>query len=124
MPTNEIPRNRWTPYMDEFTERHAGQAIRLEIMQDSTVQLVFDNIPLRGIACKLNAVDDENITVSAGGLQDIDAMHVVRRPTHVQVATTAGGADEGLLIETASGSRMVLSLTPAPAKGHGAAHSH
>jgi hypothetical protein len=106
MPTQKIDREEWVEFFDQFSRRHRGWLITLEVMApDLGDQIQVRELPLEGITAELKASGDE-IEIIAGNL-DAHLSHTIARPARVWIKRTEEGADETLEIESESGAALL-----------------
>ena len=103
MQTREIPSHEWVPFLDEFSRRHLGQPVTVEILgRDVGAEIEARDLPLIGVSVDLKD-NAEQIDVIVGDSPDAHVMHAVARPSHLRVATADNGAEQALQIESADG---------------------
>jgi hypothetical protein len=107
MPTRIISPNEWAAYLDSFSRVHRGWLTTLEILRGETYAIQALDKPLVGISVDRPQREYE-IAVQLGVRADDHLTHVVRQPRQMQVQQTADGADEGLDVEAADGTRTRL----------------
>jgi Family of unknown function (DUF5335) len=108
MPTQEILRNEWPGYFEEFSSRHQGWLVTVEILGlDIGDQVQVRNLPLEGIIVETNDPDGDEITIIAGSRPDARVSHTICAPLRVWVKQNEQGADEALEIETPAGAVLV-----------------
>ena len=112
MQTREIPTHEWVPFLDDFSRRHKGQPVSIEVMgPDLGVQREGESLPLSGVTVDLSdGGDNEQIEVMAGDSPHAHVMHAVRRPAHVRVACADDGADAALQLESRDGTVTLVRL--------------
>lgn len=107
MPTQEILREEWARYFEEFSRRHEGWLVTVEIMGlDIGDQVQVRNLPLEGIVVERSDNGDE-MTVIAGSRPGARISHTITAPSRVWVKQNEQGADEALEIESPSGAVLV-----------------
>lgn len=88
MPTEVIPRNRWSDFLDGFNRVHRGWLVTVE----SSGGVLVREVPLASVV-----LDDEDVVVeTAKDRQHTD--HVVRKATDIRVERAGDGADRYLEI--------------------------
>jgi hypothetical protein len=112
MQTREIPTHEWVPFLDDFSRRHQGRPVLVEVMgQDLGVQREAASLPLSGVSVDLSdGGANEQIEVMAGDSPHAHVMHAVRRPAHVRVAVNDDGADAALQLESQDGTVTLVRL--------------
>jgi len=95
-----IPREQWKEFLDEFSERHRGWLVRLEIQDRQTEEEVGSQYqPLQKIELDTEDVHNPRINVSVDSDHKL-IKHVLFRPSRLRLRLTSAGADESLLIES------------------------
>ncbi len=108
MPTQEILRNEWPRYFEEFSSRHQGWLVTVEILGlDIGDQVQVRNLPLEGIIVETNDPDGDEMTIIAGNRPDARISHTICAPLRVWVKLNEEGADEALEIDTPAGVVLV-----------------
>lgn len=108
MPTQEIPSHEWIRFFDEFSRRHKGWLVTIEMMQtDLGDQTQARNLPLEGITVEPNEVGEYQITIMAGARPEARISHTVDTPRRVWLKQSEHGADEALEIESFNGIVLV-----------------
>ena len=121
MRTIEIPRKQWSDRLYEFTRKHQGWPVALDILGDSIgAQSEFGLLSLAGVTAEPSDVGTISITATlpAGGF----FTHTIHAPIHVFIETTDAGADAALEIESADGMKAILQFrigTPASGLARG-----
>jgi hypothetical protein len=100
MPTQEIPRDEWTTFLDTFSRQHEGWLSTLEILgTDIGAQQEVLNLPLEGISVSRENVP-ETIAISLGNDAEDHVTHTVTKPTRIWLEQTSEGANAALEIES------------------------
>jgi len=106
MPTREIPREDWRPFLDAFSREHRGWLVSIDVLGPEVgAQHEASDIPLEGVAADER---DDLISVFAGRDADRHVAHTVPAPIGVAVQQTAEGADEALQIRSRDGDTTIL----------------
>lgn len=106
MPTQKIERREWMEFFDQFSRRHRGWLVTLEVLEtDLGDQIEARELPLEGITAELKDSGDE-IEIIAGS-PDAHVSHTITRPERVWLKQTEEGADETLEIESESGAVLL-----------------
>ena len=108
MPAREILREDWAPYLDSFSRVHQGWLTTLEVVHADTYAIEAIDKPLIGITAERTDHDEYAIAILLGGRADDRLTHIVREPYRMEVELTPDGADAGLNIEVADGTRIRL----------------
>ncbi|HEY3171318.1 MAG TPA: DUF5335 family protein [Thermoanaerobaculia bacterium] len=99
MVTREIPPGEWKGFFDEFTRRHEGWLVTVELFGDLGAQVEADERPLKGIVAETKA-GSSPIEILTGDAPDETLTHVVAHPTRVRVEETPEGAEVALEIQS------------------------
>ena len=115
MPTEDIPRTEWAPFLDAFSRQHEGWLTTIEVVTSGLgAHREVRDKPLTGITEDRKRGDAASVTVSAGERPEDHVTHVIERPSRVALELTEEGAHKGLRIESENG-EMTLVLFRAPA---------
>jgi hypothetical protein len=107
MRTVDIPREAWTTTLDEFSTRHEGWLVSLDVLDPTTgAQPEVVDLPLLGVSG--GGPDDSAITISAGRSWAEHISHTIHAPTRVQLERREDGADIALQIASADGAKAIL----------------
>jgi len=102
-----IPREQWKEFLDEFSERHRGWLVRLEIHDRETEEEVGGRyVPLHGIELDTEDAHNPRINVSVDTDHKL-IKHVLFRPSRLTLRLTSIGADESLHIQSLNTSTTV-----------------
>ena len=112
MPTREISRDQWTNFFDDFSRRHAGRLVRVEVLGALGAQIEARDLPLTGITADRDAT--HTISILVGGRPDDDAAHIIARPARV-LLEEEDGVEPALDIQTEDGETTLVTLSAAPA---------
>ncbi|HSB11429.1 MAG TPA: DUF5335 family protein [Blastocatellia bacterium] len=108
MPTQEIPTHEWERFFNEFSRRHRGWLVTIELLQsDLGDQIQAQDLPLEGITLEATEVGEYDIIIMAGASPDARISHTVAMPRRVWVKQNDEGADEALEIESFTGAVLV-----------------
>jgi hypothetical protein len=99
MVTREIPPGEWKEFFDEFTRRHEGWLVTVELFGDLGAQVEAHERPLKGIFTERQA-GSPAIEILTGDAPDETLTHVVAHPTRVRVEETPEGAEVALEIQS------------------------
>ncbi len=105
----EIPRKEWVNFFDGFSRQHRSWLINLEVTQDGKKHaLEARELPFQGVTVDLKHGDEDttSITLEQGRQQYLT--HTVPHTKRVLLEQTQQGADSGLTIESADGSKTML----------------
>jgi hypothetical protein len=115
VPTEDIPRTEWAPFLDAFSRQHEGWLTTIEVVTSGLgAHREVRDKPLTGITEDRKRGDVASVTISAGDRPEDHVTHVIERPSRVALELTEEGAHKGLRIESENG-EMTLVLFRAPA---------
>lgn len=99
MVTREIPPGEWPEFFDEFTRRHEGWLVTIELFGDLGAQVEAHERALKGIIAE-GKTGSPAIEILTGDSPDETLTHVVAHPTRVRVEETPEGAESALEIQS------------------------
>jgi hypothetical protein len=100
MPTQEIPRDDWTTFLNTFSHQHEGWLSTVEILgPDIGAQEEARNLPLEGISVSRDS-EPETIAISLGNDAEDHVTHTITNPTRIWLEQTSEGANSALEIES------------------------
>lgn len=109
MPTQEIPRDEWTTFLETFSRQHEGWLSTLEIMgADIGAQHEVSDLPLEGISLASADETTETIAISLGKTPEDHVTHIVIQPRRIWLEQTAEGANAALEIESGDDVKTLL----------------
>ena len=109
MPTQEIPRDEWTTFLDRFSQQHEGWLSTLEILgTDIGAQEEAHDLPLEGITATSKDNMPETIAISLARAPDDHVTHTITKPTRIWLEQTPQGANAVLEIESADEEKTLL----------------
>jgi hypothetical protein len=109
MKTQEIPRNEWPAFFDNFTRRYAGWLADIEVFgSEIGSQIAEQELPLEGITAELGKGRPDRIAIMLGVDPDDHITHTITAPTNVSVEKTDEGADAALAIKAPDGTTTLL----------------
>ena len=111
--TTEIPREEWRRFLDEFSRRHAGWLVTIEVNdpREGRSELARD-VPLSGVSAELHGRAPEIESLAGPRGREINPR--IAAPSRLTLSRTPGGADEGVEMESADGTRTLVRFrTPA-----------
>jgi Family of unknown function (DUF5335) len=110
MQTRDIPREQWIKFFDDFSRRHEGWIVTLEVLgSDIGDQEEANNLPLVGISADLKARENR-IEIIVGGRPDADVTRFIERPKHVWVKEPTLPGDEAIEFESEDGIKTILNF--------------
>ena len=110
MQTRDIPREQWIKFFDDFSRRHEGWIVTLEVLgSDIGDQEETNNLPLVGISADVKARENR-IEIIVGGRPDADVTRFIERPKHIWVKEPGFPGDEAMEIESEDGIKTILNF--------------
>ena len=110
--TREIKREEWTDFFDEFSRRHEGWLVTIELLDPKLGdQIEVENQALRGIVAERR--DPEVIEIFTENREKQSTTHVVEKPARVWIEESAEGAEAALEIESQDGPKTLLQFRSA-----------
>jgi len=108
MRTVEVPEKDWARALNEFSTRHQGWLVSLDVVAPTLgVQPQIRELPLRGVTAE-SGPRGSAITISAARFDGEDITHLIPSATHVRIERTNEGADVALEIESNEGLAAIL----------------
>jgi hypothetical protein len=109
MMTREIPQDQWMPFLNDFSRRHQGERVTVEVLQgEEGIHALATNVPLVGITDDPKNSEGEMIEVMAGDSPDNQVTHDIRRPCCVRVAAADDGRDVAVAIDSSAMPRTII----------------
>lgn len=107
--TKEIPKNEWPKFLENFSRKHEGWSVTLEIFgTELGAQVQERELALAGIVDEWDEIHGDRIVIMAGEKPDDHMTHSIGHPTQVSLEQTVGGADVALAIKSADGVTALL----------------
>ena len=117
METREIQQQEWRQFFDDFSRKHGGRPIGIEILgTEIGAQIEESGLLLEGITAENEKPSDNRITIMAGANPDDHITHSITHPTLVSLGID-GNADFALAIKGSDGSTTLLRFQPAVLPG-------
>ena len=108
MQTKEIQQSEWPDFFDNFSRKHQGTPVSIEIIgPDIGAQTEEAGLALEGITVEWDEVSANTIMIMVGASGDDHITHSINRPTQVSLGTDKG-TDFALAIKGADGSLALL----------------
>lgn len=108
MQTKEIQKSEWPEFFNEFSRKHLGTPVGIEIFgADLGAQTEETGLALEGITVEGNDVSGK-IIITVGARADDHISHSINRPTQVNLEQTDEGVDLALAIKGMDGSTALL----------------
>ena len=109
MQTKQIPRNEWSTYLNNFSSRHHGWFVNIEILgEDIGAQVEGIGLVLEGVTDEWDEVKGHTIMIMAGNKPEAHLTHLISRPTEITVEKTETGEDVAFSIKGEDGIRTLL----------------
>ena len=109
MKTREIPKNEWPKFFDNFSRKHEGWSVTLEIFgTELGAQIQERELALAGIVDEWDEIHGNRIVIMFGEKPDDHITHVIGHPTQVSLEHTEGDADVAVAIKSADGVMALL----------------
>ncbi len=114
MRSQEIPQDQWTTFLDDFSKRHVGEPVTIEVIsQEQGDQVEASQLPLLGVTADPKDSEAPLVEVMVGDSPAANVNRIVRRPTRLSLAQGDDGSDQALQIES-SGEPTVLLIFGEP----------
>ena len=109
MSTQTIPRAEWTSFFEDFSRKHEGWGVTLEIFgPEIGDQLEERELFLAGVSAD---VKEDKIEIMIGGNPSRHLTHVIAAPIEVGITRANEGNDGALHIKSADGTTALLHLS-------------
>jgi len=109
MQTKEIQPNEWPEFFDDFSRKHQGMVVDIEMLAvEIGAQTEEKGLALEGITVDRDETSGQRITIMVGASADDHITHSISRPTQVSLEQTDEAADLALAIKGADGSTVLL----------------
>ena len=107
--TQEIPRTEWTPFFDDFSVRHEGWMVSVEIIGADIGDQEQSRRPLAGVSAE---VKDRfaRIEIKVGNPLDGHVLHIIEAPERVWCKLPATPGDEAIEIEDEQGRKTLVTF--------------
>ena len=109
MRTKEIPKDEWPKFIDNFSRKHEGWLVTLEMIgAEFGAQVQERELTLQGIVHEWDEIQGNQIVIMIGEKRDDHITHRIGSPTQVSLEQTDGEADVALAIKSADGVMALL----------------
>ena len=104
----EIPRNKWSTALNQFSAAHQGRLVSLDLV-DSAYGLrpEIRNLPLLSVTAERTGPGTD-ITIAAARSPSDHITHTINAPSSIRFERTDDGVDEGLRIASTDGTVAIL----------------
>ncbi len=107
MPTREIPREQWRAFCDDFSRKHRGEKVVVEVLdRERGPQREADHLPFVGISADEKAGENV-IAVMTGGQPRDNEEHLINNPKHLRVDE---GRKPAIEIEPGDGPKTLVTF--------------
>src|SRR5262245_7072565 len=114
MITREIPREEWIRFFNDFSKKHEGWVINLEVVgSDIGDQVEAELHPLLGITADVKG-GENRIEIIVGGRPDDDLNRIIEKPQRVWYRHIEGEARDAIDIESEDGTKTLLQFRYIP----------
>ena len=111
MQTRQIAKSEWPAFLNNFSSRHQGWLVNLEVLGPGIgAQVEGTGLVLEGLTDEWDDVKGNMIMIMAGDRPENHVTHSISRPTEVSVEKTETGEDVALSITAEDGTRTLLIL--------------
>jgi hypothetical protein len=117
MKTQTIPRAEWASLFANFSRRHQGWLVELEVSPRIKAftakvgdQIEADHLALGGITAELSNDGDDRIEIMLGEKPEDHVTHNIAVPTEVNIIRTDAGADVMIEVKSSDGRTTALRL--------------
>jgi len=107
--TQEIPRAEWGPFFDDFSLRHEGWIVSVEIIGRDIGDQEQARKPLAGVIAEVKD-SITRIEISVGNLLDGHVMHIIEAPERVWCKLPTIPGDEAIEIEDGDGHKTLVTF--------------
>lgn len=115
MQSQEIPQDQWQTFFDDFSKRHVGQPVTIELInREYGDQPEGIRLPLVGVSLDPKDSSGQLIEIMVGGQTEADVNHIVRRAVRVLVAKSDDGQDRALEIDCRDQPNVLLNFGEPP----------
>jgi uncharacterized protein DUF5335 len=110
MLNEEIPRDQWTRFFDDFSKKHVGWIVNWEVLGAKLGdQEKNSRLPLVGISADLKG-SKPRIDVMVGGRLDAHITQIIETPTRVMFKQPDQPAHEAIEVESGDGITTLITF--------------
>lgn len=110
MQTQEIPRDQWTRFFDDFSKKHQSWIVNWEVLgRDLGDQEKTNRLPLVGISADLKG-SAPRVNVMVGGRLDAHVTQIIEKPKRVLFKEPEQPGHEVIEIESDNGRLTLLTF--------------
>ena len=111
----EIARDKWIPYFNDFSKLYRGWAVTIEVLNGELGDHPrVDDLPFQGISYDPAGSQAGDILVETGDVGTPYETHLIHRPRVVRVAITQPGNEVDIDIESEEGYTTLVSIRRRP----------
>ncbi len=107
MPTNEIPRQQWVTFCNEFSLRHFGESVMVEVFGEILGdQIEAKGLPFEGISADIKVSSPnqpDHISITLGDSKSAHITHTITAPKALRLAAGQENTRDVLEIENDRG---------------------
>ena len=93
MSKENIERDAWTRYLNEFTRRNESRPTWLQVFGEGGAQSEEQGLPLLGISLEEKGADAPRVQIMLGGHDAIESRHLTHMISGVELLIPQVGAD-------------------------------
>ena len=93
MSKENIERDAWTRYLNEFTRRNESRPTWLQVFGEGGAQSEEQGLPLLGISLEEKGADAPRVQIMLGGHDAIESRHLTHMISGVELLVPQVGAD-------------------------------
>ncbi len=109
MATREIPKSEWKEFFDSFSRLHQGWLADVQVLGGQTTRhYEVKGLPFRGASYDTKGTGGNQVDIFIDQSPKEDITHTINSPTHIRLEQTDTGADQGLEVEGADGTKTVV----------------
>lgn len=114
MRSRELKPAEWTNFFNGFSRRFHGSKVSVAVRdKPHGLRFLAQQLPLQGVMLEMDQkVGTPSIEVLLGESGAARITHVVRTPRRLRVGQVSNGADEVLLIRSATGATTIIDFSP------------
>jgi hypothetical protein len=106
--TEEVARERWMSFFDDFSAEHDGWVVSVETLgPDLGAQQEVQGLPLVGITAEVKG-EASRIEISMGDRPDAHVTRIIESPKHVWQKQAETEGHEAIEIESDDGTKTLL----------------
>jgi hypothetical protein len=108
--TREIPKSQWQEFFSGFSDEHDAEPVDVQVVgSDVGAQIEGQELHLRGIS-RTGKEESSDLALLLESVDGRHLTHMIEKPVHVWLQKTPESTDKTLEIESADGTRTLVSL--------------